>query len=296
MKTWVRRVGMGLGALAALGLLAVGGIYGLSAAAVGTGHSAPAHAFDASRGDATEGARLAQLYGCSECHTPDLGGALLIDGMPFARVPSSNLTAGRPQGPLTDEQLERAVRHGVGFDGRALFVMPSSAYVYLSDQELADIIAYVRTMPPVERALPARTFGPVGRMLAAVGKLQFEPDLIGGDSAARHLERPSTDDPVQLGYYLTRLCTGCHGRTLAGAPPMDPAAPPGANLTPAGNLESWTQEDFRTFFATGRTPDGRAVEPRFMPWNVFAKAEPAELDAIWAYLQTLEPLEGPALD
>lgn len=296
MKTWVRRAGIGLGALAALGLLAVGGIYGLSAAAVGTGHRAPEHAFDASGGNATEGARLAQLYGCMECHTPDLGGTVLIDGLPFARIPASNLTAGRPQGPLTDQQFERAVRHGVGADGRALFVMPSSDYIYLGDRELADIIAYVRTVPSVERALPARTFGPVGRMLVAVGKVEFEPDRIGRDSAARHLERPSSDDPVQLGYYLTRLCTGCHGAALAGAPPLDPSGPPGANLTPAGNLKSWTHEDFRTFFATGRTPDGREVETRFMPWNVFGKAQPEELDAIWAYLRTLEPLEGPALD
>ena len=292
MKVWLRRAGIGLGGLAALGLVAIGGVYGMSASAVGTGHAGQPHPFNAAVGNAAEGARIAQVYGCADCHDNDLGGKLLIDGMPFARVAGANLTAGREGGGLTDEQFEQAVRHGIGADGRALFVMPSAEYIYLSDQDVADILAYIRTLPAVQRDLPARKFGPVGRAMTVAGKVKFQPDLIALDPNARHLEKPSGDDPVQLGHYLTRMCTGCHGPELAGAPPMDPASPPGANLTPAGNLNDWTFAEFQNVFATGRTPEGKKLDPMVMPWKVIGQATQSELAAIWAYLQTLEPKQG----
>lgn len=291
MNVWLRRIGIGLGGLVALLVVALVAVYGLSASALGTGHALEPHAFSAASGDATEGGRLAQLYGCTDCHTADLGGQLLIDGMPFARLPASNLTAGRPGGALTDEQFELAVRHGVGADGRALFVMPSSDYTYLSDRDLADILSYIRTVPAVQRDLPDRAFGPIGRMLAATGKLPLQPGLIAADPNAAHLSKPTADDPVQLGHYLTRLCTGCHGLDLAGAPPIDPSLPPGANLTPAGNLRNWTLEDFRTVFESGRTPEGKQLDPMVMPWKVIGTAHATEIDAIWAYLRTVEAKE-----
>lgn len=294
MKVWLRRLGIAAGALAALLVLALGGVYGMSASAVGTGHAGTAHAFDASIGNAVEGARLAGLYGCTDCHAADLGGKLLVDGMPFARVPAPNLTAGRPGGALTDEQFEQAVRHGVGADGRSLFIMPSAEYTYLSDQDVASILAYLRTVPGVERELPTRSFGPVGRMVAAMGKLPLQSELIAADPNARHLSKPTAADPVQFGHYLTRLCIGCHGPELAGAPPINPDAPAGANLTPAGNLEHWTLEDFRTVFRTGRTPEGKQLDPDVMPWKVIGQAQPDEIAAMWAYLQTIPAKETPA--
>jgi len=296
MRVWVRRSAIGVGAIAAVVLVAVSGIYGLSAAAVGTGHAGKPHAFNASNGRVAEGARLASLYGCTDCHLPDFGGRLLIDGLPFARVAAPNLTAGRSGGALTDEQFEQAVRHGVGADGRALFVMPSSDFVYLADQDLADILSYLRTLPAVQREVLRRTFGPVGRAMIVAGKVKFQPDLIAADPNARHLERPSAGAPVQLGYYLTRLCTGCHGHDLAGAPPMDPKSPPGANLTPAGHLKNWTRKDFLEALRTGRTPEGKQLDPMVMPWKAIGQAQPAELDALWAYLQTLQPKAGPPLN
>ena len=294
MRVWIRRIGIGLGGLVGLALVALSGIYGMTASAVGGNHRGQTHPFNGTIGRVGEGARLAGMYGCMECHDRDLGGKMLIDGMPFARVAGPNLTAGRSGGALTDEQFEQAVRHGVGADGRALFIMPSADYVYLSDQDVADILAYLRTLPTVTRDVPQRKFGPVGRAMIAAGKVKFQPDLIAADPNARHLDRPSSGDPVQLGHYLTRLCTGCHGPDLAGTPPMDPASPPSANLTPAGHLKNWTREDFLNVMRTGRTPEGKQLDPQIMPWKAIGEqAEPAELDAVWAYLQTLSPKQGP---
>lgn len=293
MKTWQRRFGLVAGSVVVLAVALIGGVYGMSASALGPNHAATSHLFDASIGDAVEGERLGVMYGCTDCHTPDLGGQLLIDGMPFARVPASNLTSGAPAGAMTVEEFERAMRHGVGRDGRKLFVMPSAEYTYLSDQDIADLFAWISSLPAVERELPKRTFGPVGRTLVALGKVPFQPDLIDADANARHFVRPDASDPVQLGYYYTRLCTGCHGQDLGGAPPLEPGKPAGPNLTPAGNLASWSFDDFRTFFATGRTPDGREIDPTNMPWSVIGTARPNEIEAIWAYVRTVPPVDRP---
>lgn len=295
MKTWQRRVAIGAGGFAGLVLLLIGGVYGMSASALGEADGVASHAFDASIGDAAAGGRLSVMYGCADCHTPDLGGKVLIDGMPFARVAAPNITAGASGGAFTDEEFERAVRHGIGRDGRNLFVMPSAEYTYLSDQDIADILAWIRSLPAVERELPARAFGPVGRTMVALGKVPLQADLIAADPEARHLERPAADDAMQLGYYYTRLCIGCHGLDLAGGQPVEPGAPPGSNLTPGGNLRNWSLEDFRTVFATGRTPEGKQLSPS-MPWAVIGTARPHEIEAIWTYLQSLPAKENSAVE
>lgn len=296
MRTWQKRVAFAAAGSGAVIMLLIGGVYGMSAAAVGTRHAVETHAFDASIGNAVEGARLADMFGCTECHTPDMGGKLVIDGMPFARVPAPNLTAGAPGGAMSASEFELAMRHGIGRDGRKLFMMPSAEYTYLSDQDIADILAWLGTLPAVERDLPARSFGPIGRVMVALGKVPFQSDLIAADPDAKHLERPSADSPVELGYYYTRLCMACHGPELQGAPPLQPGMPAGANLTPAGNLRNWTLEEFRTVFETGRTPEGKQLDPNVMPWPALGKAQPHELAAMWAYLQTIPAIASPVAE
>ncbi len=287
MSVWVRRTAIVVGGLVTVVVLAAGAVYAVSSVRLGEKHEGTVHDFDAASGDPAEGAHLAVAYGCADCHGENLGGTLLIDGMPFARIPASNLTAGRASGALTDAQWELGVRHGIGSDGRALAIMPSAEYVYLSDEDLADIVAYVRTVPPVHDDLPERAFGPIGRAMVTLGRFPFATDLMLPD--ARHLPAPEKAPTHEFGYYLTRLCTGCHGADLAGAPAMQPDAPPAPNLTPAGYLSDWTYEQFVQTMRTGTNPEGRALNPQFMPWTAIGKATDTELRAIWEYLQSLEP-------
>jgi mono/diheme cytochrome c family protein len=288
---WLRRVGIVLVGLVLLLAVAFGVVYAVSSSRIGADHTATVHAFDAASGNVAEGRHLAETYGCVDCHGANLGGTLLVDGMPFARVAAPNLTAGRAAGALTDEQWELSVRHGIGPDGRALIIMPSSEYVYLSDQDLADLVAYVRTLPAVADTLPPRAFGPVGRTLITLGQLPFQTELM--HDGAQHMPAPEKQPTAQFGLYLTRLCTGCHGANLAGAAPAQPGAPPGANLTPAGNLSGWSYEQFVETLRTGRTPEGKQLDPQFMPWTALGRATDTELRAIWEYLTSLEPVATP---
>lgn len=286
MNVWLRRIGIVVGSLLVVLILAGAAVYAVSSARLGAEHEATPHPFGADSGDPANGEHLVATYGCADCHGENLGGTMFLDGMPFARVAAPNLTSGRADGGLSDEQWELAVRHGIGTDGRGLFIMPSQEYVYLSDRDLGDIVAYVRTLPPVTDELPQREFGPVGRTLVTLGRVRLAPALMHDD--ARHLPAPEKAPTQEFGYYLTRLCTGCHGMDLAGGQPGDPEAPPAPNLTPAGNLGSWTFEQFEHAMRTGVTPDGRQLNPQYMPWTAIGNATDTELRAIWEYLAALE--------
>lgn len=289
MTTWKRRAGITVGGLVLLIGLAAGTGYAVSSMHLNARPEVEAHELDLAAADIAEGERLAGAFGCRDCHGGNLAGVMLIDEMPMARLPAPNLTPGREGGALTVEQWERAIRHGIGADGRALFIMPSQEYVYLSDREIADLVAYLQTLPAIPDSLPEREFGPVGRGLVALGKLHPSRDRMLPD--ARHLEAPAKEPTAEYGYYLTRLCIGCHGTQLAGAPAEAPGAPPGANLTPAGNLKNWTYEQFAHTLKTGVTPEGKHLNPMYMPWTAFSHATDTEMRAIWAYLTSLQPVE-----
>lgn len=294
MTTWKRRAGITLGGLVLLILLAAGAVYAVSSMQLNEKPEIEAHALDLAAADLAEGERLAGALGCRDCHGENLAGMMLIDEMPMARLPAPNLTPGRRNGALTPDEWELAIRHGIGQDGRALFIMPSQEYVYLSDREIADLVAYLATLPAISDTLPARQFGPVGRGLVALGK--FKPSRERMLPDANHMDPPAKEPTAEFGFYLTRLCTGCHGPQLAGAPAEAPGAPPGANLTPAGNLKNWTYDQFARTLKTGVTPEGKHLNPMYMPWTAFSHATDTEMRAIWAYLTSLEPVASPVLD
>ena len=97
---------------------------------------------------------------CTVCHGADLGGTVFIEAPPF-RLVAPNLTKGAGGGSLTDADYVRAIRHGVGPDGRGLLVMPSREYAGLSDADLAAIIAYAKSVAPVNRTLPPTDIRPL---------------------------------------------------------------------------------------------------------------------------------------
>ncbi len=226
---------------------------------------------------------------CVDCHGEDLGGEAMTEDLILAKLYAANLTSG--EGGLanqSDAQLVRAIRQGIGVDGKSLWFMPAQDFNHLSDADVGAIIAYLRQVPPVNNQQPKNSGGPLGRILFLVGMLPLLPAELVDHEAVRPAA-PPIGVSAEYGAYLGRSCAGCHGANLAGGP--IPGAPPGstnaANLTPAGNLASWSQAEFFETMRTGITPDGRQLDEEWMPWPTLAKMTDDELQAIWLYLQSV---------
>lgn len=238
------------------------------------------------------GRHIAHTRGCVDCHGKDFGGAKVIEDGAMGRVYGPNLTTGTGSRVATwkDEDWVRAIRHGVGPDGRGMFVMPSEEYAHLSDEDLGAVIGYLKTVPPVNRERVPLELGPVTRVLLTAGKMKLAAESI--DHANL---RPASVAPgvtVEYGRYVAASCTGCHGANFSGGkieigPPSWPQA---SNLTPQADagIARWSEADFLKTMRTGKRPDGTEVDP-VMP-RAFGGMDDTELRALYAFLKTLPPV------
>jgi mono/diheme cytochrome c family protein len=234
-------------------------------------------------------------YVCVECHGADFGGGTMIDDPLIGRLLGPNLTGctGGQTGGYTVADWDRIVRHGIRRDGHPA-AMPSEDFELMSDQELADVITYVQSMPAVDREMPPVSLGPLGTVLMATGNIPLSADLI-EDHQAAHPERPPAAEPnAEFGAHIANVCSGCHRPTFQGGP--IPAGPPdwlpASNLTPhPDGLAGWTYEQFVAAMREGRRPDGTQLGIPMTLMRPYAeRMTEVELRALWAYLQSVPPL------
>jgi mono/diheme cytochrome c family protein len=240
-------------------------------------------------GTVERGAYLYTTRGCGHCHGDSGEGQLVFDAGPVARIVAPNITnGGRLKGASAD-QVAAAIRHGVAPDGRPLVFMPSEDFHEMSDDDVAAIIAFLQQLPATTKELPALEIRPVGRVMWLLGKFPLFP-AEALDHAPRARTAPAVAATVEYGRYVAQNCTGCHGTNFAGqhVPGTPPAFPDASNLTPAA-LGKWSEADFIAAIRTGKRPDGSAIDP-FMPWQTYAQMTDVELQALWAYFQTLPPV------
>lgn len=277
---WLLRLGGGLVALL-IGLASV--LYVLGSQAVNRTYEPTVQPVALSTDSATlaHGEHLSRVLGCYDCHGDRLQGTVM-DNAPPVRVAAPNIT---PAGVVADYSTKdwfRALRHGLDPNGRALVSMPSSAFNHLSDADAAALIAYLKSVEPVEREVPPTTVKPVGRVLTGLGA--FDPAA----EVRLGLERPRTvprDNTIAFGRYLTSIaCQHCHGPSLHGQPSPNPSAPYAPSLAGAG---TWTFETFETLMRTGVTPAGDTLNPKHMPWSAFRHHTDVELRALHEYIGTL---------
>lgn len=236
------------------------------------------------------GGHLARTRGCVDCHGADFAGGKVIEDGAMGRLYGPNLTPGKGSrvGTFRDEDWVRAIRHGVGPDGKGFFVMPSLEYSLMSDEDLGALIAFLKTVPAVDRERVATEYGPVSRAL-----LTFSPEKMIAAGAIDHAYvAPKTvvkAPTAEYGKYLAASCFGCHGTNYSGGkieigPPDWPMA---ANLTPHadGRLTKWSEQDFVNVMRTAKRPDGTELNP-VMPRG-FAGMDDIELKALWAFFRSL---------
>jgi cytochrome c553 len=224
---------------------------------------------------------------CHDCHGKDLGGKLIFDGgMMVARLTGPNLTRGKGgiASQYSDTDWLRALKHGLRRDGTPLIIMPAQIFSGLTEPDMAAVIAYLKTLPSIDRDVPSISIGPMGRLLVMQEAKLIPAQIV---DHAKPLIAAAPVELVARGEHLAGIagCRGCHNNDLTGGggPP-----PGGANITPVG-LGTWTKEDFFRALRTGRTPDNRQLSES-MP-RPLGNMPDEDLDAIWAYLKTV-PAKG----
>lgn len=231
---------------------------------------------------------------CAGCHGPDLSGIeKWFDAGPLGTIDSANLTSG--DGGIgsfyTTEDFVAAIRHGIDEEGKPIFMPAVTSTSQLSDEDLAAIIAYLKTVPPVDHKTNGKNFTPLAKILFVVGVLPPLPvEVVSHDL---HVTAPEAGPTAEYGEYMvnTNDCRVCHGPDLNGGPFPDPTVTKiSPNLTPGGEVAFWSEEDFIKTIRTGVTPGGHELDPEFMPWEDYGKFYDDELKAIYAYLKTVPSL------
>jgi mono/diheme cytochrome c family protein len=215
---------------------------------------------------------------------------------------SKNLTPSA-LGDWTDGEIYRAITSGVSRDGSALFpLMPYNHYSQLAEEDIYAVIAYLRTVDPIEREIPPAQLDFPVNILINTMPVKANPQ-----------PKPSPEDVVNYGRYMTTAaaCTDCHTRMEQGSfvgepfaggneyPMPDGSVVRSANITPhETGIGSWSKEEFisrfKVYADSSYTP--HHVMPgqfqTYMPWLMYAGMTEEDLSAIYEYLRTIEPVEN----
>lgn len=231
------------------------------------------------------------LMGCShsDCHRADLGGGVLMDEPPMGLVYAPNLTAGAGSvtKEYTGEDWARILRHGIKKNKKRAVIMPSEDYTSFSDGDLAAAVAYIKSLPAIDRETRAHDPGFLLRALIATGEIPFAHDKIDHNA-----ERPTAEPgpTAEWGKVVAGTCSGCHGQGFSGGkiPGGDPSWPEARNISPdqATGIGSWTFEQFEQAMRHGKRPDGTELN-KAMPWKMYAGMTDDDVKAVWEYLRTI---------
>jgi mono/diheme cytochrome c family protein len=158
------------------------------------------------------GDHLVKTRGCGGCHGDDLQGQQMWG---FAVAPNLAQLARRAK----PADIEAAVRHGIGHDGKALYSMPAYSFIRLRDADLADMIAYLRTAPESARDLPGATLPWTIRFDLARGSDQAIAGFLSKVPALKH--GADEDSSLARGEYVAMTtCIECHGFSLRADTPF----------------------------------------------------------------------------
>lgn len=219
-----------------------------------------------------------QLYvlGCIECHGHGLRGTLMFDEPNIARVYAPNITLIAARN--SDQQLARAIRQGVGSDGRSLVIMPSATFSRLDDSEVAALIAAIRALPEGGQPVPRREVGPLGRLGLVIGQFHTQPRALAVYAAKMPIDLGPT---LAAGRHLVATkCAECHGPDLTGSEVEPGVTAPDLMIAGAYDLSA-----FKALLRTGVPPGGRKLKMMDdVARNQLSHYTDEEMAEIYAYL------------
>jgi mono/diheme cytochrome c family protein len=274
------RIAVGLIAIIVLALVV---LYAGSEWKMRRGHDVPL-ANVAIRRDAAsivEGARLAKITGCRDCHGANGGGQVLLENPMIGTIAAPALA--RVTAAYSDAELVRAIRHGVHKDGSALYVMPTNAHAFLADEDVGRIVAWIRSLKArPDDSLATTSVGPMARGLILSGQLPSSVHPATVSAPTRSADKGK--------YFVSVICAACHAlhepQPAHDGNQIVPAlAPIAAAYDPAA---------FRTLIRTGVGPSRRDLGlMKVVSINGLQALTDEEIAAIQAYL-TVEAAKAPA--
>ena len=197
-----------------------------------------------------DGPRQLHVLGCLSCHGKGLQGDVFLDEAGVGKIYAPNLTLVAAKS--TDQQLEQAIRQGVGHDGRPLLIMPSEGYQFMTDSEVAAVIAAVRALPRGGTETPRAKVGPMGRVGLVLGKFRTGPELV---RTFRENQTPDFGPQFAAGRQIVRVnCAECHGPQLHGQEVEPGVVSPDMQIAGAYDLDQ-----FKTLLRKGVPPSGKDI-------------------------------------
>ena len=261
--------------------------------------------FEATPGRVERGHYLTEhLLQCFVCHSerdwnapgaPPIasrkGAGTVMSERAGRRIVAPNITpdVATGAGGWTDDMLARAIREGIGHDGRALYWgMWYRSFAGLADEDLAAVVVYLRTLPPVRNALPPTVLPADEQAANARNPKPITAPVTG----------PATDDTKALGRYLLGVadCAGCH---TAWEAPRNPGLFGGGNEVGRGSRKAFSANLTRhesgvaypreAFISVMHTGKGGSLHP-IMPWTAFSGLTDDDLGAMYDALGDAYPV------
>ncbi len=209
-------------------------------------------------------------------------------------------------GSWTDGELLRAIASGVNKDGKALFpLMPHPSYGKMDKEDILSIIAYIRTLEPIENKVPeSEPDFPMNFIINTIPK------------KAEFTKLPDASNALAYGAYIfnAAACGDCHTKQEKGKaiPGMELAGgfefplPTGgivrsANITPDNEtgIGKWTEEAFvkrfKMYADSAYVPHKieKGTFNSVMPWMMYKNMTETDLKALYAYLRTVKGVNNP---
>jgi hypothetical protein len=207
-----------------------------------------------------------------------------IEGFPgSAAFPNITPDQETGSGNWSDDQIARAIREGIKHDDTTLFpMMPYSTFKILSDEDVASVVVYLRSVPAVHHVVPKMQIKfPVNRLVNGAPEPVTAP-----------VPSPNLSDSIARGKYYVTLGCGCHraieGKDYAGGEHLK--GPWGevtsANITPdASGISYYDEAKFIAALRTGYV--GSRKLNSIMPFGEFKGLTDDDLKAMYAYLKTV---------
>lgn len=227
------------------------------------------------------GKHIARTRGCFGCHGQKLEGLVFTEQWPWVkRAVAPNLVSHAKRYPT--HVLEAAIRQGIGHDGRALWSMPSYNWVHLTDEDVACLIAFLKSGIIIEKELPEPELGFDARYNMVFGDEIHMAKWAQSIPSLKYSASP--DSILRMGEYLTSTtCSECHGPDLKGDYQPD-------FITPSlAIIASYSEMEFRNLMRTGVSRNGRTDLGimTVVAKDRFAYFTSDELSTIYAYLNKI---------